>query len=69
MGKSTFLKDFKAFAMKGNVVDMAVGVIIGGAAGYVYKAKKKGQKCIGCPSGGCCNGSDQNGCNCHCGQQ
>ena len=26
-----FIKDFKAFAMKGNVVDMAVGVIIGGA--------------------------------------
>ena len=31
MGKSTFLQDFKAFAMKGNVIDMAVGVIIGGA--------------------------------------
>ncbi len=26
-----FISDFKAFAMKGNVVDMAVGVIIGGA--------------------------------------
>lgn len=26
-----FLKDFKAFAMKGNVIDLAVGVIIGGA--------------------------------------
>ena len=25
MGKSTFLQDFKAFAMKGNVIDMAVG--------------------------------------------
>jgi large conductance mechanosensitive channel len=35
MGKSTFLKDFKAFAMKGNVVDMAVGVIIGGAFGKI----------------------------------
>ena len=29
--KSTFWSDFRAFAMKGNVVDMAVGVIIGGA--------------------------------------
>ena len=29
MGK--FLEDFKAFALKGNVVDMAVGVIVGGA--------------------------------------
>ena len=26
-----FLQEFKAFAMRGNVVDMAVGVIIGGA--------------------------------------
>ena len=31
MSKSTFLQDFKAFAMRGNVMDMAVGVIIGGA--------------------------------------
>lgn len=28
---SSFKKDFLAFAMKGNVVDMAVGVIVGGA--------------------------------------
>lgn len=27
----TFLKDFKEFAMRGNIMDMAVGVIIGGA--------------------------------------
>ena len=26
-----FLKEFKEFAMKGNVLDMAVGIIIGGA--------------------------------------
>ncbi len=26
-----FIQDFKAFAMKGNVIDMAIGVIIGGA--------------------------------------
>ena len=30
-----FLKEFKAFAMKGNVMDMAVGVIIGGAFGKI----------------------------------
>ena len=33
MGK--FLTEFKEFAMKGNVVDMAVGVIIGGAFGKI----------------------------------
>ncbi len=31
MGK--FLTDFKEFALKGNVIDMAVGVIVGGAFG------------------------------------
>ena len=35
MSKSTFLQDFKAFAMRGNVMDMAVGVIIGGAFGKI----------------------------------
>lgn len=30
-----FFKSFKEFAMKGNVVDMAVGVIIGGAFGKI----------------------------------
>ena len=30
-----FLQEFKAFALKGNVVDMAVGVIIGGAFGKI----------------------------------
>lgn len=35
MAKSTFLQDFKAFAMKGNVIDMAVGVVIGGAFGKI----------------------------------
>ncbi|MBI3784297.1 MAG: large conductance mechanosensitive channel protein MscL [Deltaproteobacteria bacterium] len=29
------LKDFKEFAMRGNVLDMAVGVIIGGAFGKI----------------------------------
>ena len=31
MGK--FINEFKEFAVKGNAVDMAVGVIIGGAFG------------------------------------
>lgn len=29
------LKDFKAFALKGNVMDLAIGVIIGGAFGKI----------------------------------
>lgn len=36
MGK--FISDFKEFAMKGNIVDMAVGVIIGGAFGKIVSS-------------------------------
>lgn len=36
MGK--FISEFKEFAMKGNVVDMAVGVIIGGAFGKIVSS-------------------------------
>lgn len=34
----SFLKDFKEFAMKGNIIDMAVGVIIGGAFGTIVSS-------------------------------
>ncbi len=33
-----FLSDFKEFAMKGNVIDMAVGVIVGGAFGKIVSS-------------------------------
>ena len=33
-----FLNEFKAFAMRGNVIDMAVGVIIGGAFGKIVSS-------------------------------
>lgn len=33
-----FLDEFKAFAMKGNVVDMAVGIIIGAAFGKIVSS-------------------------------
>ena len=32
------LKEFKEFAMRGNVIDMAVGIIIGGAFGTIVKS-------------------------------
>ena len=34
----SFLKEFREFAMRGNVVDMAVGVIIGGAIGKIVSS-------------------------------
>lgn len=33
-----FVKEFKEFAVKGNVMDMAVGVIIGGAFGKIVSS-------------------------------
>lgn len=35
MKKSTFFKDFKEFITKGNIIDMAVGVVIGGSFGKI----------------------------------
>ena len=32
------LQEFKTFAMRGNIVDMAVGIIIGGAFGTIIKS-------------------------------
>ena len=34
-GIKKFFEEFKAFAMRGNVIDMAVGVVIGGAFGKI----------------------------------
>ena len=35
---SKFINEFKEFAVKGNAVDMAVGVIIGGAFGKIVSS-------------------------------
>ena len=37
-GIKNFFEEFKAFAMRGNVLDMAVGVIIGGAFGKIVSS-------------------------------
>ena len=40
-------------------------LIVGGAAYYIYKAKKSGKKCVGCPDAancsrcGCCANAEQ----------
>ncbi|MBQ9728852.1 MAG: FeoB-associated Cys-rich membrane protein [Clostridia bacterium] len=41
----------------GEIISIAaIVLIVGGAILYIIKAKKSGRKCIGCPSGGTCNG-------------
>ncbi len=44
-----------------NIIIIAVLIAVVGIAGfYIYKAKKSGKKCIGCPYSGSCSG--ENGC-------
>ena len=49
--------------MENFLIIAVLAVILGIAAGYVYKAKKRGQKCIGCPAGCSCSAGSC-GCNC-----
>lgn len=46
-------------------------VIVGAAVLYIWKEKKKGTRCIGCPAAGGCQmngcGEAKGNCNCHTG--
>lgn len=45
------------------IIAAVLVVIVGGAIAYIYKAKKSGKKCIGCPDD--CSCSAKNGsCSC-----
>jgi len=50
------------------IVIAIIVLILGGAGLYIYKAKKSGKKCIGCPDSGSCSGSCGN-CTCNCGKE
>ena len=39
------------------ILILVIGLIVGSAVGYIIKAKKNGQKCIGCPDCKTCSGS------------
>ena len=41
-----------------------IALIVGGATLYIYKAKKSGAKCVGCPHAKTC-ASARSGCGCH----
>ena len=49
MAKGKFWSEFKDFAMKGNVIDLAVGVIVGGAFGKIVTSF---MPCVGVLIGG-----------------
>lgn len=44
------------------IIVVMLVIIIGGAGVYIYKAKKNGQKCIGCPYAKQCK---KNSCSCN----
>ena len=43
-----------------------LAIILFSAGWYIYKAKKSGKKCIGCPEGGSCSSSGCSGNCAHC---
>ena len=50
------------------IIIAAVLAIVAAAGLYVYKAKKSGVKCIGCPHGGNCSAGKTGACS-GCGEQ
>lgn len=48
------------------IIIALVAVIIGAVIRYIYKAKKSGVKCIGCPNAKTCSGNCGS-CGCSCG--
>jgi len=52
--------------MENVIIIVVLAIILGLAARYVIKARKRGQKCIGCPNAGCCGRQgDGSGCSCN----
>lgn len=43
-------------------------LIVGAAVAYIIKAKRSGQKCIGCPDSKTCGGACHS-CSCNCGDK
>lgn len=43
-------------------------LIVGLAAYAVYRSKKSGKRCIGCPDSGTCPSAKNGGCSCGCGK-
>ena len=45
------------------ILIFVIALVIGGASYYVYRAKKSGKKCIGCPYASSCGNSGKS-CTC-----
>ena len=51
--------------MTNPILFAVLAAIITAAAAYIYKAKKRGVKCVGCPAGAACGGHCSGTCGCH----
>ena len=51
--------------MESIIIAIIILVIVGLAAAYIIKEKKRGSVCIGCPHAGTCAKMRQGSCNCH----
>ena len=49
------------------ILTIIIVAAIVAALAYIIKAKKSGQKCIGCPDSGTCGKKSMDGCGCGCG--
>lgn len=63
-----FLTALLASSAVGNVIaTVLLLAVLGGAVAYIVKARKKGQKCIGCPGGcSCCPSQGEKNSCCSC---
>ena len=52
--------------MENYILIAIILIIVGLAAFYVIRAKKKGAKCIGCPHSSCPSKNKNSGCGCGC---
>ena len=52
--------------MKNIILIFVLVAILGGAIFYIVRAKRKGEKCIGCPAAKTCGGKCEGSCSsCH----
>lgn len=45
--------------MENIIIVMVLVLLVGGACAYLVRAKRRGVKCVGCPAGGSCPGSQK----------
>ena len=51
--------------MEDIIIILVLALVIGFAVFYIYRQKKSGSKCIGCPYGSsCCKNKENGGCGC-----